>query len=117
MVVMLYIYRMLYKEKLTSKRQQQEVERIAYYDHLTGQPTLKKFKREIDVIVSEYQQQTFGIIHFDIIQFKMLNEIYGFDVGDSVLRSIAKLGDMIHEVNKNFRMERISGDGFLIFDT
>ena len=36
---------------------------------------------------------------------------------DSVLRSIAKLGDMIHEVNKNFRMARISGDGFLIFDT
>lgn len=85
----------LEKSSLTMQELKQEMEIIreeAYTDSLTGIPNRKKFDLEVIRLVAEARDEDtdVSIIFIDIDHFKSFNDTYGHQIGDQVLRLVAK---------------------------
>lgn len=65
-----------------------EVTRIAYVDSLTGGATYGKFKLEADRLLRNYPGKEYAIISMDVDNFQVINEVFGYEVGDDTLRYI-----------------------------
>lgn len=58
------------------------------------------------------RQEPFGVIFFDIDQFKLINDTHGHEVGDKVLATVAEtIKEMLREVDL---MVRYGGEEFII---
>lgn len=66
-------------------------------DDLTGIPTRKSFIRETTAMINKNNDKYY-LVRFDICEFKMINEIYGYDFGDELLITIAK--SMVKKLGK-----------------
>jgi len=84
-------------EKSSSKMQElktemETVREEAYTDSLTNIPNRKKFELESVRLVSEAQDNSedLSIIFMDIDHFKSFNDAYGHQIGDQVLRLVAR---------------------------
>ncbi len=97
-----------------------EIEKTAYSDELTGLNNINKFKLDVKDILqknnvkSNFQAyREYSIIKFDIVNFKVINEIFNFETGNQVLRTIAKFINTFDF--ENMVCSRINTDEFLIF--
>lgn len=89
---------------LTALRQSQEATlKLAYYDQLTGLPNRQKIVADMD------ERNPNVCVIFDIDDFKEINDFYGIEAGDNVLKQI---GQWFRKMN--FFPYRISGDEFAI---
>lgn len=71
-------------------RGQREVKRVFYTDHLTDLPNQPAFDQAADGILSSSAPGTYCAIYINVNNFKFVNSSYGFNVGDNLLKSIAK---------------------------
>lgn len=117
----LFFLYFLWIQKKANKEKQihtAELERTAYYDELTGQPNLVKFKLDLKKLLIDHPTLKFLIGKFDIVNFKMINEIFGFSTGDEIVRQVAKIILEIEE--KHFiticSLTRITADEFILFE-
>ena len=64
-------------------------------DHLTGLLTRRAYDEEVKRFESEYSRNNaqYAIVFFDLDNFKKLNDTYGHDCGDVVLKTFAKILD------------------------
>ena len=69
-----------------------ELEKLALLDNLTQLANRNYIEREIHVRFEEYKRFKipFGILFIDIDHFKKVNDTYGHDVGDEVLKYVAR---------------------------
>jgi diguanylate cyclase (GGDEF)-like protein/PAS domain S-box-containing protein len=69
-----------------------ELERLAYLDPLTGLANRRYADITLNARIEELQRYgwRFGVIFIDIDNFKDVNDRYGHDAGDEVLRMVAK---------------------------
>lgn len=76
----------------TLKQEMESVREEAFTDSLTGIANRKKFDLELVRLVSESRDQgkPLSIIFMDIDHFKSFNDTYGHQIGDQVLRLVAK---------------------------
>lgn len=67
-----------------------ELEKMVYLDELTQLANRKYIKKEIEIRFEEKKryQVPFGILFMDIDNFKNINDTYGHDVGDKVLKMV-----------------------------
>ncbi len=74
------------------KREMEEIRAEAYTDSLTGIPNRKKFDLEVVRLVAEAREEAtpLSIIFIDIDHFKSFNDTYGHQIGDQVLRLVAR---------------------------
>ncbi len=108
-----YIYA---NEELTEslKEKSDELERIATIDKLTGVYNRHKFE---DILILEMERsrrfsQPLSLILIDIDHFKIVNDTYGHDVGDEVLKYLVKIvQDTIRQIDV---FARWGGEEFLI---
>ncbi len=99
---------------VTSKNNAAKIlEQAAYYDELTGIPNIIKFKMLIRETLIKYPKQPFTVIKFDLVNFKVINEIFGYDIGNNVICSIADTGKTV--TDKHFAQARVSADEFMLF--
>ncbi len=65
---------------------------MAYFDLLTGLPNRRYVESRIAKMLSEYKKNLspFGLLLINIVGFKTLNDKYGPEFGDQVLRSVAR---------------------------
>lgn len=68
---------------------QKAMERLAYYDPLTGIRNLSKFKIDGVKMVKSHQELKYVVVKLDVEQFKVFNELCGFTEGDRMIRYIA----------------------------
>jgi diguanylate cyclase (GGDEF)-like protein len=87
-----------------------ELENKAYYDTLTNIYSRERFDFYLDEKLK--QQRSFSLIMFDIDHFKDVNDKYGHDVGDSVLKEITQLVSM--HIRKDDIFARWGGEEFMI---
>ncbi|MCC6301994.1 MAG: GGDEF domain-containing protein [Gammaproteobacteria bacterium] len=89
-------------EKL--KHDQDELEKLAAYDSLTGLYNRRKFTSSLQEEVARYRNEThaLSLIIIDLDHFKNINDTYGHQVGDEALRSV------IGVVNSHMRRNDIS---------
>jgi diguanylate cyclase (GGDEF)-like protein len=69
-----------------------ELEKLALLDNLTQLANRHYLNREIESRFEEYKRHAipFGLLFIDIDHFKKVNDTYGHDVGDEVLRFVAQ---------------------------
>ena len=94
------------------KKANAEVSRIAYTDSLTGYSTWDKFVIDAQKLL-QHDYRRYALVSFDIDKFKAINDMYGHDEGNRVLKLIADT------VNRNIQdgetFSRIHSDNFYIF--
>lgn len=85
----------------------------AMHDALTHLPNRSYLESFLTYKLSEYQQfgQKFAVLFADIDHFRAFNNTYGHDVGDIVLKDIAK--GISHIIKKNDMFGRWGGEEFV----
>ena len=101
-----------YFSKLDTKAQ--HYSKLALYDDLTGSCNRRCFKSKITDYISGYHENTdiFSIALFDIDYFKQINDTYGHDIGDEVLRQFSLICE--ERVTKRDLFARLGGDEFVM---
>tara|TARA_R110001592_G_scaffold167693_1_gene403272 strand:+ start:198 stop:1454 length:1257 start_codon:yes stop_codon:yes gene_type:complete len=99
------------KELEQAKR---ELEKLAFTDNLTGIANRNAFFKQADEELSRSRRLSYdiGIIMLDLDHFKVINDNYGHDAGDEVLKVISKV--MNDCLRKEDTLGRIGGEEFAI---
>ena len=89
----------------------EEVSRIAYTDSITGYGTWDKFVLDAKSLL-RHEYRRYALVSFDIDKFKAINDMYGHEEGNRVLKLIADT------VNRNLQdgetFSRINSDNYYI---
>ena len=64
---------------------------LAYFDLVTGLSNRRYAESRLEVMLADYEKNLspFGLLMLNLVGFKALNDRYGQEVGDQVLRSVA----------------------------
>ena len=91
-----------------------KLEKLSVTDALTDQYNRRGFGEIVKRYLSQYQQDKtdFSIIMIDIDKFKQINDMYGHDYGDEILKKTSKV--LKHVASDNSVVFRYGGDEFLI---
>lgn len=90
------------------------IERLAFYDELTGIPNRKHFRDDIRSRI-ERGGKPFALMILDVDHFKDVNDLYDHSVGDGLLLAITK--SVGQAVEGRATLYRLGGDEFtLIMD-
>ncbi|MEW8624506.1 MAG: diguanylate cyclase [Candidatus Thiodiazotropha sp.] len=104
----------LLKEIAERKHVEQMLEETSRIDYLTNSLNRRAMTRRLDQVVSQTERgsESFCIILLDVDHFKQINDNYGHDIGDQVLRYIVKqLKSRIREADE---LGRWGGEEFMI---
>lgn len=95
------------------RRVEQEFERLAFYDPLTGLPNRALIQKRVDAALTEHADRgMFALAFIDLDNFKNINDYHGHVIGDELLRAVAaRIGSQIRPCDT---LARISGDEFLL---
>ncbi len=93
----------------TSKR----ILKTAYYDPLTELPNMAKLKLDMTAILEQNKKSQYTILVIDIQNFKAINEMFGYEMGDRVLKTVKSLSDSFGE--PSLITARIGSDKFVMF--
>lgn len=96
------------------EQQKQEIEYLANHDPLTGLPTLRVAEHRLEDVLkfaAEKQHQS-ALLFLDLDGFKAINDSYGHEAGDAVLKTTAE------RISSSMRSAdiacRVGGDEFLV---
>jgi len=94
-------------------RQQEKVEFLAYHDNLTLLPNRRSLEKKLNELISKAtKNDKFAVLFLDLDGFKIINDSLGHDIGDLLLKEIAKrFQESLHSDNYVFR---VGGDEFAI---
>ena len=95
-------------------KEREHLKRLAETDELTGLANRRAFEAYFYQIVrsGEAEQQMLSIISFDVDRFKRVNDTYGHDIGDKILKQIASVEKNV--LRKGDVFARLGGDEFII---
>jgi diguanylate cyclase (GGDEF)-like protein len=95
------------------KVQRDEIERLSLHDPLTGLPlaTLANDRLEVALHVARRAGRRVALLYVDLDGFKQVNDSFGHDAGDSVLRACA--WRMRHVLRGEDTVARLGGDEFI----
>jgi diguanylate cyclase (GGDEF)-like protein/PAS domain S-box-containing protein len=96
------------------RRQMEELQRQALHDDLTGLPNwgLLEDRLQQTLFSSTRRQEHTALMILDLDRFKDVNDTYGHNVGDEILRSV---GDrVLRQVRKSDTVARIGGDEYAV---
>jgi two-component system, cell cycle response regulator len=96
------------------KRAEEHLTYLAQYDHLTGLVNRSLFRdRLVQAMArSKRMHQPIGLMLLDLDRFKMVNDTFGHDMGDELLKAVTeRLKVCVREVDT---VARMGGDEFTI---
>lgn len=87
---------------------------MAYFDLVTGLTNRRYAESRINIMTTEYRKNLspFGILIISVIGFKLLNDKYGQEFGDEILRKIAR--KMVGGVGPSDIVSRWDGTHFVV---
>ncbi len=90
------------------------LEELAYVDPLTGIPNRRLLERSLAARLGEFEREghPFGFIMVDVDHFKRFNDAYGHDVGDLVLKMVART--LTHACRRYDLAARWGGEEFTV---
>ncbi len=96
------------------KAEAQEIERLAFRDPLTNLPNRRLLLDRVhQALVENERHQTHGALLFiDLDHFKLLNDTFGHDHGDLLLKQVA--GRLVRCVRREDTVARLGGDEFVV---
>lgn len=107
-------YVALFSDITEMKAQQQKLEFIAHYDALTGLPnrTLLADRLQLAMKQAQRRKQKIAIAFLDLDGFKAVNDTYGHDAGDALLKGLAaRMQEVLRSCDT---LARLGGDEFVV---
>ncbi|HNN36179.1 MAG TPA: EAL domain-containing protein [Pseudomonadales bacterium] len=98
-------------------RIQERLQRLAYYDHLTGLPNRELFHDRLTVALRQAQRhgEQVALLFFDLNRFKNINDTLGHTMGDLLLQQVAQRLERVVRVSDT--VARLGGDEFTMILT
>lgn len=96
------------------KLAEEEVERLAFYDVLTGLPNRRLLLDRLQhaMLTSDRDRSPGALLFIDLDNFKDINDTQGHDMGDQLLQQVAiRLGACVREADT---VARFGGDEFVV---
>lgn len=96
------------------KETEAKIRHFATHDALTDLPSLRLAKDRVSMVVNlaKRNKKKAGLLFIDLDGFKPVNDRYGHDAGDALLKEIARR--LLSCIRKTDTAARIGGDEFLI---
>jgi diguanylate cyclase (GGDEF)-like protein/PAS domain S-box-containing protein len=98
------------------KAKENHLMHLAHFDSLTQLPnrasTMQELERRLGLLKKE---ESLAVLFLDLDRFKPINDTYGHECGDEILRDVAKR--LRHHVRPEDWVGRLGGDEFLILLT
>lgn len=94
------------------EKKKQELNEKIYRDKLTGASNLEKFKIDADQIIEEHKNKKFAVIYADFENFKYVNDVFGYEYGDSILKEYVTI--LKNSMSTLDTFCRVSADNFVI---
>lgn len=96
------------------KKSRDKLKKLALLDPLTGLYNRRYFESVIDKLlqVSKRKDEPLCLVIIDIDNFKTINDNYGHDVGDDVIKSLADI--LLSQLRKSDITTRIGGEEFAV---
>jgi diguanylate cyclase (GGDEF)-like protein len=98
----------------------ERIERLAYFDSLTGLPNRQRCIETAERLFAEAAEshESVAVIYLDLNSFKRVNDTFGHSVGDAVLRTVAgnltRALESFKAVHEHVTVARFGGDEFVI---
>jgi len=98
------------------KKKEEEIAFIAYHDTLTGLPNRKSFYLRLEDVLSQFRRRSddasWALLFLDLDRFKIINDTLGHDVGDELLKAVARrIRECLRKTDDIFRL---GGDEFTV---
>jgi diguanylate cyclase (GGDEF)-like protein/PAS domain S-box-containing protein len=96
------------------KLAQEALHWAAYHDDLTGLPNRRLFQERLQQVLDQAAraQQRVGLLIMDIDDFKQINDRFGHDAGDALLRAFSER--LTNHVRVTDTVARLGGDEFAV---
>lgn len=94
-------------------RDMRSMSALAYSDELTGLPNRRDFAQRLSGELARKRRGTdgrTGILYFDLDRFKFINDSYGHEAGDQVIRAFGRR--VVSVLRAGDFLARLSGDEF-----
>ena len=104
----------IYRDITARKEMEQKVEEMATHDFLTGLPNRRLLldRFTIAAALARRNKARIVVMSFDLDKFKAVNDTFGHDAGDQVLKAVAmRLAGTIRACDT---FARIGGDEFMV---
>jgi diguanylate cyclase (GGDEF) domain len=110
-IILIFIFLLIFT--IVSKKVYcKKTEKLLFYDDLTGHYNYRKFIIEAEKLLKSSRKQNYALLYIDIAKFKYINDMFGYEEGDSVL---IHLSDILKECTfKGELFSRIYADRFVI---
>ena len=110
----LFHYVAVFVDISTLKEQQQELERLAHCDVLTGLPNRVMFTDRLRVALSKARRNKamLAVAYLDLDNFKPVNDTYGHKAGDQLLIAVAER--IVGVLRESDTVSRLGGDEFAL---
>jgi diguanylate cyclase (GGDEF)-like protein len=94
--------------------QQAELERLAYWDTLTGLPNRTRFREALQAAIAagDAAQDRLAVLILDLDRFKHVNDVLGYAGGDRLLQGVGQR--LQQAVKQRDTLSRLSGDEFAL---
>ncbi|MCA0937580.1 diguanylate cyclase [Vibrio alginolyticus] len=99
---------------LSDAKEMERLEYLTHHDSLTGLANRSKFNLALEELVkrSAYVRDEFAILYLDLDGFKAVNDTYGHDAGDAVLKIVSER--MASVTRHTDLIARLAGDEFVM---
>ncbi|MCR8923138.1 EAL domain-containing protein [Dasania sp. GY-MA-18] len=96
------------------KAAHKEMERMAFYDSLTGLVNRRLYKERLSqsILSAQRYQTELAVLFLDLDRFKLINDTLGHEVGDQLLKEVASCLESC--VGEGDTVARLGGDEFTI---
>lgn len=109
------VYTGILRDVTRKLQSEQQIERLAYHDLLTGLPNRALFHDRLaqTLVRARRQDEKVAVMFLDLDEFKMINDSLGHTRGDAVLREIgSRLKSCLRGQDT---AARLGGDEFIVF--
>lgn len=94
-------------------KMEEQIKHLAYHDALTDLPNRYLFEDRVKLALKHAQRNKLllGVLFIDLDGFKTINDTYGHDVGDELLKTVADR--LSARLRRSDTISRVGGDEFI----
>lgn len=108
------LFTLIVRDVTERKQMEERIRRLASHDNLTGLPNRGLLMDRLDVAMAQVRRQggQFALLFIDLDKFKPVNDNYGHDAGDRLLKQATQR--MLDTVRASDTVARVGGDEFAV---